>query len=60
MPKPVKLTAAPARCRLDLVCDRTTEKLGLRGIRLATGATAPTLCCQACAEAASAQAGGQQ
>lgn len=40
-----------SRCRLDLVCDRTTVGLGLRPVRIAgSRAVAPTLCCQACAD----------
>lgn len=45
-------TAEVARCRLDLVCDRTTDGLALRRVRLPGGAIAPTLCCAACATAA--------
>ncbi|MCX5066626.1 hypothetical protein OOJ91_12130 [Micromonospora lupini] len=42
-------TAPPPRCRLDLLCDRTTDDLAIRPVRLHTGAVAPTLCCEACA-----------
>ncbi|MFY1595459.1 hypothetical protein [Micromonospora sp. WMMD737] len=51
-----RTNAEVSRCRLDLVCDRTTEGLRLRPIRR-DGATCPTLCCEACAVAATTAGG---